>query len=358
MIRRYFGKAIIRTRMFLEKCFNSILMWLILAHIRNEAHRSRRKISRISGRKVVTRQVKREIKAYCKKRFGSKSYWPSIAQYSEIKGEYLEGWIPYDYFRFTLLPKLNPKPAIYMDFKTLDYQLFGDFAVKPLFLYISGMFYDAHLKHKNQKDVLSHLASYEDEIVVKRDQGWGGMQVRVILASEFSLDMLEKNSDYVIQPYVKQYQVLNDLYPHSVNTLRVNTFLNKDGSVRVTAAVMRFGSNGGRVDNVSSGGHPLFFDLEGKPDRVTYDPKLWTETGDRHVNTGFLYADIKIPMFQEVLDTCREAHRKVPYVRFVAWDVCVDHQGEPRLIEWNIENPEFSSQEIKYGPFWPDNSEF
>jgi hypothetical protein len=358
MTRRYLGKAIIRTRMILEKFFNFILRVLILAHIRNEAHRSRRVVARKMGRKVVTRKVRKSIKSYSKRRFGSKKYWPSLAYYSEVKGKFMEGWIPYDYFRFVLLPKLNPKPAIYMDFKTFDYQLFGDFAVKPLFLFISGMFFDADLNFVDHDQLKTFLGTYDEEIVVKKESGWGGMQVKVMHASTFEPDQLEKGSDYVIQPYVKQYKTLNDLYPHSVNTLRVNTFLEKDGSVRILSTALRFGADGGRVDNVSSGGNPLFFDLNGKPDKVTYDPVYFTETGDRHKNTGFKYADLEIPMFKEVLEKCKKAHQKVPYVRLVAWDTCIDHRGEPKLIEWNIDNPEYASLEINFGPFWPEHNEF
>ena len=358
MVRRYLGKAIIRTRMILVKLFDSILMMLILAHIRNEISRSRRVIARKKGRKVVTRKVKKSIKRYAKKRFGRKSYWSGLAQYAEIRGEFVEGWIPYDYFRFVLMPKLSPKPAIDMAFKTFDYQLFGDFAVKPLFLVISGIYFDSDLKFVSQDQLRSFMTTYDDEIVIKEASGWGGMQVRVMHASKFTTDLLKKGTDYVIQPYVKQHKVLNDLYPHSVNTLRVNTFLNKDGSVSVKAVAIRFGADGGRVDNVSSGGQPLFLDLTGKSDAVTYDPANWTETGDRHKNTGYRYADLEIPMFGEVLEKCKKAHLKFPYVRLVAWDICIDHTGEPKLIEWNLDNPEFGSLEARFGPFWPDDSEF
>jgi len=344
--------------MILEKFFNSILRVLILAHIRNEAHRSRRMVARKMGRKVVSRKVKKSIKLYAKRRFGRKSYWPSLAFYTEVRGEFVEGWIPYDYFRFVLMPKLNPKPAVYMDFKTFDYQLFEDFAVKPLFLFISEMFFDAELNFVYPDQLKSFLDKYDEEIVVKKAYGWGGMQVKVMHASKFDPDQLETGSDYVIQPYVKQNKVMNDLYPHSVNTLRVNTFLKNDGTVRVTGVAVRFGANGGRVDNVSSGGNPLFFDLSGKPDKVTLDPEYFTETGDRHINTGYRYEDLDLPMFNEVLEKCKKAHLKVPYVRLVAWDTCVDHRGEIKLIEWNIENPEYASLEIRFGPVWPDDSEF
>lgn len=358
MVRRYLGKTIFRIRMILSKLFDSIKMMLILAHIRNDAHGLRREVVKKKGRKVINKQVKNAIKAYSKRRFGRKSYWPYLALYTEVRGEFIEGWIPYDYFRFVFAPKLNPKPAVYLSaMKTFDFQLFGDFAVKPLFVYISDSYFDADLKYIHPDQVVAHFSEYNDTIVIKEGAGWGGLQVRIIHASEFTPDLLKEGSSYIIQPYVKQYKVLHDLYPDSVNTFRVNTFLKKDGSVSIKYVCLRFGADGSRVDNLTSGGSHLFFNLSGKPDKLSYDYNLGTEFGDRHKNTGYRYSDIKIPMFNEMLEKCKNAHLKFPYVRLIAWDVCIDSTGDPKLIEWNAINPAFYGQEAQWGPFWADDSE-
>jgi hypothetical protein len=357
MLRKYFGKAVIRSRMMLEKCFNSILMMLIMLHIRNEAHRHRREIVKLNGKRVVTRQIKKTIKEYCKRRFGKKSYWPQLATNTEARGEFVEGWIPYDYLRFKFLPKLNPLPAGAMDFKTYDYQLFGDFAVRPLYLYINDMYYDADLKFVDPDKVMSFFSNYEGDIVIKEDTSWGGLQVRVIPASEYTLDSVKKDLNYVIQPYIKQHENLSKVYPDSVNSIRVNTFLKKDGTVEVKCIWLRFGSDGSRVDNVTSGGSYLFIHLDGKSEKMDYDIYTYQAISDRHKNTGFVYSELEIPKFDEVLDKCKEAHLKFPYGRLIAWDVCVDSEGEPRLLEWNLQNPDFISTAPLWGPYWPDDND-
>lgn len=358
MLRRFFGKIIIRIRMFLERMFDSILMMLILVHMRNDAHRFRRMAVRKKGRRVVNRQVRKKIKSYCKQRFGSKSYWPSLALYTERKGTFQEGWIPSDYFRFKLMRVLNPEPAMHMDFKTFDYQIFGDFAIRPLFIYVSGMYLDPELNFVERELAVAQISEYDDEIVIKEEYGWGGLKVRILHASEFTQGLLRKGANYVIQPFVRQNEVMNKLYPHSVNTLRVNTFLQKDGSVSVKSILLRFGIDGSRVDNITSGGTGLYIDKDGKPDEFACDVDTGIPISDRHKNTGYRFADLKIPMFSKLLEKCKQAHKKVPYLRFVAWDACVDINGEPKLIEWNATNPEFASHEIRFGPFWPDDSEF
>jgi hypothetical protein len=309
------------------------------------------------GRKVLNRKIKRDIKEYARRRFGRRSYWPYLALYTEIRGEFIEGWIPYDYYRFTLVPKLNPEPAALFDSKIYDYRLFGDFAVKPLFLYISGKYYDADLVFLSPDQVMSQLSEYDGEIVIKEEGGWGGLQVRILPASEFSLDLMQNEKNYVIQPYVRQHKILSDLYPHSVNTFRVNTFLKKDGSAVVKYLWLRFGGDGGNVDNITSGGDFLYFYLDGTPEEVNYEDGIGTVIGDRHKNTGYRFADLKIPMFHEMLEACRIAHQKFPYIRLIAWDVCIDHMGKPKLIEWNTNNPDFFEKEALFGPFWTDDEE-
>jgi len=344
--------------MILVKLFEAITTGLLITFTRNQAHILRRRIVKEKGIKFLDRKTKKTIKQYARQRFGKASYWPWLALYTEIRGEFIKGWIPADYYRFKLLPKINPRPYIYLDAqKTFDYRLFGDFAVKPLLLFINGLFYNPDLELIERNLVNTFISGHGDEIVIKEEGGWGGEQVRVIDSSGFDVSELDKSKNYVIQPYVKQYKILNDLYPHSVNTLRVNTFIRKSGAIDVMAVWLRFGGDGRRVDNLTSGGGYLFFHLNGKPERMSYDIYTGIEKGDRHKDTGYLFSDIKIPMFNKVLDACKNAHKKYTYVRLIGWDVCIDSSGEPKLLEWNSNNPVFSLTDAKFGPFWYKDEE-
>jgi len=308
---------------------------------------------------VLNSKLKKRIKQYVQRRFGSKTYWPYVALYTEIKGEFKDGWLPYDYYRFSLLPRLNPKPAMYFStYKTFDYRIFGDFVVKPLFICIHGIFFDIKMEVFIQEEVRNFMIDYDNKIVIKEDGGRGGKQIKIIHSSFFKLEELDRTKSYLIQPYFKQHKVLNDLYPDSVNTFRINTFLNKNGSVSVKYIWLHFGTDGSQVDNLSSGGSYLFFDSLGIPEEFAYDWQLGFKVSDRHKNTNYKFADLQIPNFEKMLSKCKEAHLKFPYTRLIAWDCCIDTLGEPYLIEWNTTNPDFKSQEAKFGPFWPKDEIF
>ncbi len=331
---------------------------LTVTYSRILAHRGRRQVVRHKGKRVVTRQVKRQIKAYARERFGSKAYWPYLAYYTELRGEFVKGWLPYDYYRYKILPRINPPHDCEIsENKTYDHRIFGDFAIRPLCVLISGLFYDADLNLLDEAKVAEKLAAHKDRIVVKEERGTHGLQVKVMEASEFSTDMLRRDLNYVVQPYVKQYKSLSDLYPHSVNTFRVTTYLRPDGSVIVKGVILRFGINGSTLDNLSSGGQFIYFDEAGNPSRFAYN-LMGLVQGERHVNTGFPFAELKVPMFQEIKDQCVTAHQLYPYVRIIGWDVCVDEHGEPKLLEWNADNPGFHPDDAIFGPLWAEGDAF
>lgn len=335
-----------------------IVLKLKMYNTRRDAHRARKLFVQQSGKSVLNAKIKRSIKKYSRKRYGSASHWPFLALYTEVRGEFIEGWIPFDHFLYVLEPKLNP--PVYRELgnqKTFDYRRFGDFAIKPLFFFISGLFYTPDFDIIEEKELKKMLSSHDDHIVVKQAFGGGGKQVRFMHSSEFKPELLEQSENYVIQPRIQQYKTLSDLYPDSVNTFRVTTFIRKDGSVKIVYVILRFGVDGSKVDNLSSGGQCIEIDPEGRPAKIAYDD-YGNVGGEVHKNTGYRFADLEIPMFPEIIAKCKSAHRHYPFVRLIGWDVCVDESGVPRLIEWNTDRPTFDMEDALFGPFFPDDSEF
>lgn len=341
-----------------HKLFGKLVLSFQVFDSRMGLRRLTRKIVRLQGKSVVNRKMKRSMKAYAKKRFGSKAFWPGLAMATELRGEYMDGWIPFDFYYYKLEPKLNPPEyATIGDLRTLDYKRFGDFAIKPLFQYISDIFFNADFESVEKPDLLKFLAEYDDTIVVKQEFGWGGKQVRVMHSSEFKPEQLQKGKNFIIQPFLKQYKTLSELYPDSVNTFRVYTFRKKDGSVEVLLTYLRFGVDGNRVDNLSAGGQCLLFDASGKPDKISIDA-YGLKADQKHKNTGYIFADLKIPMFQDIREKCSSIHKIYPYVRLIGWDIAVDESGAPKLIEWNTNRASFDWEDALFGPFFTDDREF
>lgn len=342
-----------------EDSVKKLIVKLSIVYSRIRAHKRRKCIIKHYGRSVINRKLKRFIKRYARQKFGKKTYWPYLALYTEMRREFVEGWLPHDYYRYVLFPKMNPLRFRYLsDTKTYDYQLFGEFAIKPLFIYISGIFYNTDFEVIDKNQLNAFLSEYNDTLVIKEEFGTKGKQIKFIHSSEFVPDSLNKNINYVIQPYVKQYKVLKDLYPDSLNSFRVTTYLKDNGEVDLIFVILRFGVDGVQVDNLSIGGHYIYFDPSGKPSDTSYYGDLWCYKGEKkHKNTGFMFSEIKIPMYDRMLEECKKAHKKYPYLRLIGWDVCINDAGDPKLIEWNAINPGFWPFEGVFGPLWKEHSE-
>lgn len=354
MLNELQNKINARVRLYLNRYAQKADKSLLYNYSRNDAFIAMNHIISGRGYKIINRSTKIQIKDYCIKTFGKSDFWPYLALCTEIRGEFIPGWLPQDYFWLNLLPHWNPYPQDQLcNLKTFDHQLFNNFSLTPLFLRISDHFFNPEFQMVSEAELMNFFKNYDRFVVVKEEFGSGGHEVSILRSNEFNPKKLKRGRNYVIQPFVEQYELLNRLNPNSVNTFRVNTFLEENGSISVRYAFLRFGTNEAKVDNLSSGGKWVFFDMEGRPSDSAYDAH-GLEVGKKHENTGFEFSKLMIPGFHEMLIKCKEAHRKFPYVRLIGWDVCINKKGNPVLLEWNAGQQNIYAIEANFGPFFPD----
>ncbi len=319
---------------------------------RRQAKATLKKIRGLKASQTVDSSVLKTIKAYSKKQFGSSSYWPWLAVYTEVRGRFMPGWIPQDYYRFVLLKKYNPELAMQVSAtKTLDHHFFPDFSLRPVLIKIAGNLYSPEGELLNQREIDQLLYKQNGELVIKEAGGWQGKQISFTTVQKFKISSLSPIKNYVIQQALRQHEVLNNLHPQSVNTIRVYTYLNPDGYPEKKFAALRFGIGGTRVDNTSSGGRYCFIDSGGNCEHHSYDG-LGFKKGTEHPDTGVRYRDIQIPNYSGVIEKCLHSHKKFPYARFIAWDAAINRDGTPVLIEWNTKEPGVWLSEALKGPLW------
>ena len=135
----------------------------------------------------------------------------------------------------------------------------------------------------------------------------------------------------LLEELLVQHPDMARLCPTSVNTVRIATLLG-DKKEGIVYAFLRIG-NGKVMDNVDQGGMAARVDLDsGKLLTVAADKA--GNVFDKHPMTGTPIIGFTIPYFEEAKQMCLTAMRKVPQVRFVAWDVAITADG-PRFIEGN-----------------------
>jgi len=319
---------------------------------RDRADIIRKMVVSSKGREYVNRQLKNEIKKYSKEVFGNAGYWHWLVLYSELREDFKKGWIPIDYYRFNFLPRVNPEKFMRIsETKTMDHKTFNGFIIQPIVLRINDIFYDPDLKQIDEKEAYLRLKNLEDEVVIKPDNGRQGQGVIFKAPDRINFYTLPKNTDLVFQRKVYQHESIEKIHTHSVNTFRVLSFINKKGEIEIKFIILRFGAGGKRVDNMNAGGGWLYIYPDGKGATEAYN-KYGISIGDKHPDTGVKFSSLKFPYYEKISCFCRKAHEKFPYTKVIGWDVYLDKDGEPNLIEWNANNPTIDVVEAHYGPFF------
>jgi hypothetical protein len=156
---------------------------------------------------------------------------------------------------------------------------------------------------------------------------------------------------YVFQEALKQHPAVSRIYPISINTIRMDTFVHDDGHSEPLSAFMRFGSDGRFVDNASQGGCYVGIDFQtGCLHALGHRPlEFGGEVCETHPSTGFKFSGFEIPYFSEAKSLATQAALVTAGNRLVGWDIAISPDG-PVLVEGN-HNYTKDLMEITYGGY-------
>ena len=145
-------------------------------------------------------------------------------------------------------------------------------------------------------------------------------------------DELKKSGEYFCEEVFAQNGILHEVNPSSVNTVRIYT-LNDMGDIRFTFTAVRFGGSTACVDNIHANGMCCVVDFKSG----TVISPGYNLTGGKflyHPLSNILLVGIRIPHWQKVVDTVRQAAQRYPNQGHIAWDVAVGEDGVS-IIEGN-----------------------
>ena len=167
---------------------------------------------------------------------------------------------------------------------------------------------------------------------------------------DFQTLMESYGSDYIVQEVVAQHEVLKNIHPKSLNTIRVISFLFQ-GEVHISSSILRMGIAESRLDNVSTGGLACPVNSDGSLAEKAMDKlSQWTT---RHPS-GAVFSEIKIPSYEQVISLISRAHKNIPHFRIIGWDFAIDHAGAPVFIEYNGAP---GMNQVSCGPLFGDHTE-
>ena len=192
----------------------------------------------------------------------------------------------------------------------------------------------------------------ESPLVLKQLRGTGGKEVIVCryedgrflldgeeLSEERLCDRLRELPSYLVTEFVDQHDYADELYPHSTNTMRIVTLWDDEAEELLTpVAVHRVGTERSRpVDNFSSGGVAAEIDLEtgelGAAAQYPFSGDVqWYST---HPDTGSEIEGAVVPEWNSVRETVERIARENSHIPVLGWDIVVNGENEPVIIEVN-----------------------
>lgn len=286
----------------------------------------------------------------------------------DLKGKKLSDYVAYTEFRvlrnilnFRQRENLRTKYIFNYLSLTRDKFMFGQFA-KSLNMphpatialvshgrisYIDG---DIGVKYED----LSSLKDRNIDAFCKECTGEGGkgaFPLRIESGKFFvgdheeSFDAIKErfeDTHYIIQQKIKNHSVINNIYPYSINTVRLTTVI-KGREIYFYDAYLRTGANGSVVDNACFGGVVIGITKDGyltdwgirEPGKS--DNLLVKST---HPDTGALFAGIKIPYYEEMIELAKRFHSYYYGIPSMGWDIAITENG-PVFLEagedWEIQ---------------------
>ena len=196
-------------------------------------------------------------------------------------------------------------------------------------------------------------------ILVKPTSQYGGKGIYALDIDSSNLEstfhqLHDSDQKIVVEEFVQQKGLLHDIYPTSLNTLRVCT-TRITQQPEVCYAFFRTGCGGSIVDNVSSGG--LKFTINIATGQIGVGHGTVTNRYQKHPDTGVQITGQYIPDWQKIKEFVCEAHRLAPDdLRMIGWDVCWN-EGELSLIEGN-DGPGFPELPDRHENQWKQMKEY
>lgn len=138
--------------------------------------------------------------------------------------------------------------------------------------------------------------------------------------------------DYILEDLIMQNEEMSEWNHSSVNTIRINSFLNND-QFNVLCPFIRTGRKGSIVDNGGQGG--IFASIDKKSGKIITDGM--DEKGNEfqfHPDSGIQYIGWQVPKWEELIHLAEEIHRNMSKHNYISWDFALTDEGWV-LIEGN-----------------------
>ncbi|WP_149273596.1 sugar-transfer associated ATP-grasp domain-containing protein [Pareuzebyella sediminis] len=292
--------------------------------------------------------LKKKADDYAVEELGWNGYAPWLYVYTAIQGRFKDGWIPDNYYHLELLPEIQGDYGKISFLKPLNNILLKIPSNEDIAYFIHGEWFDSDYRPIPKKALRKLVLAKQDLVVFKLDHSYQGKGVFLRNTESFDLGELEAKGNGTLQAYIHQHAFFKDFRSKAVANIRMTTSISKEGKPVLSGCYLRLG----RVRDfyVKSESHvrvPVDL-VSGELCEEGYLAD-WSII-DRHPDSKIKFSKKVIPQYRECVDFVRDLHTRMPMVKCIGWDIVVNTNERPTLIEWNGYGNDINFSEATQGP--------
>uniref|UniRef100_UPI0025935665 sugar-transfer associated ATP-grasp domain-containing protein n=1 Tax=uncultured Prevotella sp. TaxID=159272 RepID=UPI0025935665 len=281
--------------------------------------------------------------------------------YTMATGIFSEKYMPDSLYYQYIDPYFNNwNMAKYLDHKGMYRNMFPGAKQPRLLAYrMNGFWYDENGKMIDIHKALAIIMKCKSCFIKQAVDSEGGHGVFFVNPKQHTIDSIndllnQTTIDIVVQEGLVQSDTLSAINKNSVNTIRLLTLLRLDGTVKIYSVVLRMGIGDAKVDNASSGGITVGVEDNGRLKSCAYSAKGMRF--DIHPTSNVKFDDFIIPNYEKVKQTVIEQAHNFPHFRLISWDIALDADDNPIIIEANLKYGEIDFHQLNNGPLFGDDT--
>lgn len=360
-MKNSFKKVIVIIKQAILTVCYAIKIGLIKLYKTIEVFRRGRRNKNAFAQKIGECRLNDEQKEQVKNQYGKYYRFPLKQTdvfhrfYYEKTGVFSEKYLPDDLHYCRIDPFYNNwDEAKILDNKCLYSRLFpGTLQPQTVAGRMNGVWTDASFEMISEEKLLSLISNAGAVVIKEATESEGGHGVHFAEDCSSASEAIKQiQGDIIIQKVIKQHGELNRLNESSVNTIRIISLLSKD-KVKIYSSILRMGINGSKVDNASSGGITC-----GITDKGRLKPIAYATNGtkyDAHPTSKVKFDDIVVPSFDKAKELVLKLHPYIPNFRLISWDIAINEEAEPVLIEANLCYGELDFHQLNNGPLFGED---
>lgn len=206
---------------------------------------------------------------------------------------------------------------------------------------VQGTFMDKDYVLVSDEKAIELMQKYDELIIKPSTETGDGKGIKKIkpISDDIRQLLRKYGRDYIVQEVIKQHKSISALNSSSVNVIRFNSIL-IDGRVIPLTASLKCGPIGSITDNAVTpdgrGGVAIGIDENG-----LLKDKAYFMNGEsiNRLENGAEFKGLQIPSFNEIKSIVEKVHSRMPFFMFIGFDIAINAEGEPIVMEYNVKGP-------------------